>query len=36
MKSEKINRISPSVTIEITTIAKELKRQGKDVVLLAA
>ena len=34
--SQKISRISPSLTLEITAKAKNLKAQGKDVVSFAA
>ena len=35
MISKKIKKINPSVTIEITTMAKKLKEEGKNVVILA-
>ncbi|HPZ09262.1 MAG TPA: pyridoxal phosphate-dependent aminotransferase [Candidatus Eremiobacteraeota bacterium] len=36
MKSERAKKISPSATLEITSRAKKMKKEGKDVVILAA
>ena len=36
MLSEKIKRLSPSMTIAISTLARELKEQGKDILSFSA
>jgi aspartate aminotransferase len=34
--SQRVQRLTPSKTIEITTMANELKNQGHDVIVLGA
>ena len=36
MLSERAKQISPSLTLDITSKAKKMKKEGRDVVILAA